>query len=205
MTQRRRLAVILADVVRVLPKRGRGVTRRTVRESQRWRMFEAITEAVAKRGYADATVSDVIKIAAVSRKTFYVHFRDKEDCFLRTYEVLSARLIAAMGRASAHGTSPANRRRAQLATFLDALARDPAIARVFMVDVLGAGARALKARERVNASFALAVLGAHCPPLQRAAVVGGVNALVVSALLEDRAEELPKLLEPICAFIERKL
>ncbi|HEX7702020.1 MAG TPA: helix-turn-helix domain-containing protein, partial [Kofleriaceae bacterium] len=87
---------MLADILRVLPKRARGVTRRTVRDSQRWRLLESMTEAVARRGYAEATVAEVIEIAGVSRKTFYEHFRDKEDCFLKAYEILSDRLVIAM-------------------------------------------------------------------------------------------------------------
>jgi len=107
---------LLADVMRVLPKRAQGITRRTVRESQRWRLLEAITEAVARRGYAEASVADVIEIAGVSRKTFYEHFRDKEDCFLKAYEVLSDRLVVAMKSAIEPKMSVATRRRAQLTT-----------------------------------------------------------------------------------------
>jgi AcrR family transcriptional regulator len=192
---------LLADIVRVLPKRGLGITRRTVKESQRWRMLEAVTEAVARRGYAEASVADVIEIAGVSRKTFYEHFRDKEDCFLKAYEVLSARLVAAMTSAARPNMSAAARRRAQMTRFIDALVRDPLVARVFMVDVLGAGERALQARERVNASFSEAVLGREIDPIRRAAIVGGVNAVVVGALLEGRAKALPDTLDEMCAFI----
>ncbi len=203
--RRRRPKVMLADVVRVLPKRAYGLTRRTVRESQRWRMLEAITEVVGKRGYAEARVADVIAVAGVSRKTFYEHFRDKEHCFLTAYEVLSERLIAAMNAAAeAHPTGPA-RRRAQLARFVEVLVADLLVARVFMVDVLGAGERALLAREQVNARFALAVLGDRDALARRAAIVGGVNAVVVGAFVADRAPDVRRLLDALCSFIESAL
>ena len=202
MSRRSRSKVLLADIMRVLPKRGRGITRRTVRESQRWRMLEAITEAVARRGYAESSVADVIELAGVSRKTFYEHFRDKEDCFLKAYEVLSARLVASMQSAAKPRMSVAARRRAQMTQFIAALVHDPLVARAFMVDVLGAGERALRARERVNASFGEAVLGASVSPERRAAIVGGVNAVVVGAFLDDRAAELPAAIDDLCAFIE---
>jgi AcrR family transcriptional regulator len=205
MNRRSGSKVLLADIMRVLPKRGLGITRRTVRESQRWRMLEAITEAVARRGYAEASVADVIEIAGVSRKTFYEHFRDKEDCFLKAYEVLSARLVVSMKSAIRPNMSVAARRRAQLTKFIDALVSDPFVARAFMVDVLGAGERALRARESVNASFAEAVLGSGIAPIRRAAIVGGVNAVVVGALLEDRTSALPKAVDDLCAFITSAL
>ena len=202
MNRRRGSKVLLADILRVLPKRARGVTRRTVRDSQRWRLLESITEAVARRGYAEATVADVIEIAGVSRKTFYEHFRDKEDCFLKAYEVLSDRLVIAMKSVIEPRMSVAMCRRAQLTKFIDALLHDPLVARAFMIDVLGAGPRALQARERVNASFAEAVLGNAVSPLRRAAIVGGVNAVVVRALLEDRAQRLPQAIDELCTFID---
>lgn len=188
-------------VLRTLPRRAHNLSRRIVRESQHWRMLEAITEAVGKHGYADATVAHVIALAGVSRKTFYEHFRDKEDCFLMAYEALSARLVHAMIAASADRPAGAVRRRAQMATYLDALARDPIAARVFVVDVLGAGPRALAARERVNAAFGNAVVGTS-ELVRRGAIVGGVNAITITALLENRAATLPRLLDAVCAFIE---
>src|SRR5664279_207105 len=121
MNRRRGSKVLLADILRVLPKRARGVTRRTVRDSQRWRLLESMTEAVARRGYAEATVAEVIEIAGVSRKTFYEHFRDKEDCFLKAYEILSDRLVMAMKSVVEPRMSVAMRRRAQLTKFIDAL------------------------------------------------------------------------------------
>ena len=93
-----------------------------------------------------------------------------------------------------------------MAAFLGALAKDPAAARVFMVDVLGAGPRALKRRERVNASFADAVLGdAVADPLRRAAIVGGVNNVVAGALIESRTADLRALAAPLSAFVEDAL
>src|SRR5262245_41468079 len=111
MSPRRVPRVRLAEVVRELPRRAHALPRRAVRESQHWRMIEAITEAVGKRGYADASVADVIELAGVSRRTFYEHFRDKEDCFLTAYEVLSGRCIDAMVAAGAAHPAGKLRRR----------------------------------------------------------------------------------------------
>ena len=179
--------------------------RASLRASQRWRLLAATTEAVASHGYADASVAHVIALAGVSRKTFYEYFTNKEDGFLAAYAELSARMIAAMAAAGAAAARPRAQRRAQLATFLATLTTERAAARVFMVDVLGAGPRALAARERINAAFAEAVLGPAVPALRRAAIVGGVNAVVTGALLASRAPDLRPLLDPLCAFVEHAL
>lgn len=196
--------VVLAEVIRVLPRRV-PLSRRTVRDSQKWRILEGITEVVAKKGYAEANVADVIAVAGVSRRSFYEHFTDKEDCFLTAYDVLSDRLIAAMAAAGSTKHAGPARRRAQIEKFIAVLEHDPLSARVFMVDVLSAGLRALHAREDVNARFAVAVLGPSITGSQRAAIVGGVNAVIVGKLLQRRFEELPGLAGPLCSFIERAL
>jgi AcrR family transcriptional regulator len=201
----RRAPTVVRDDIRASPAQARKLPRRSLRASQRKRMLAATTEAVARHGYAAASVADVIEGAGVSRKTFYEHFANKEAGFLAAYEGLSARVISAMATAARPHQRAAARRRAQLATFLDTLMADRSIARVFMVDVLGAGDRALQARERINAAFAEAVLGGAVPRLRRAAIVGGVNAVVAGALLEHRAPDLRALLDPLCAFIERAL
>lgn len=195
--------VQLADVVRTLPRRGHDLTRQTVRESQRWRLLEAMTEVLAKKGYVDTSVADVIAAAGVSRKTFYEYFTDKEDCFLSAYDVISERLVQALTVIGQKVPEGPARRRAQISAFLRALSRDVLSARVFMVDVLGAGARALKRRERINGLFASAVLGtAKIDPVTRAAIIGGINTVVASALLAGRGESMTALEDALCDFAE---
>lgn len=190
------------DIVRDLPRHGHGLSRRTVRDSQRWRLIEGVTVAVAKKGYAGASVADVLAVAGVSRKTFYEHFRDKEHCFLTAYELVSKRLIEALVMTGAAASGPAARRRVQVETFLKALARDPDAARVFMVDVLAAGPRALRAREKVNGRFASVVFGdAPIDPIRRTAIVGGVNNVVAGAIMQGRAKNLLELLDPLSEFV----
>ncbi len=58
--------------------------------NQRQRLLEGMIDAVGAKGYAATTVSDVIKRAGVSRKAFYEHFANKEECFLATYDSIAA-------------------------------------------------------------------------------------------------------------------
>src|SRR5213596_3561078 len=68
--------------------------RALVTRTQRERMLDAMARAVAAKGYAKVTVSDVVALAGVSRRTFYEHFSDKEECFLESYTT-GARAVAA--------------------------------------------------------------------------------------------------------------
>ena len=55
-------------------------------ESQRGRILAAMRAAIAEGGYGAASISETIKTAGVSRKTFYAQFADKEDCFVALYD-----------------------------------------------------------------------------------------------------------------------
>src|SRR4051812_4425661 len=61
---------------------------------QRARLLDAITRVVVRKGYARATVADVVEVAGVSRRTFYEQFADKEACFLAAYEAAGAAVVA---------------------------------------------------------------------------------------------------------------
>jgi AcrR family transcriptional regulator len=200
------MPVRLAEVVRALPRHAHALPRKTVQQSQRWRLLEAVVEVTARAGYADATIADVIAVAGVSRKTFYEHFADKQAAFLATYDVVADRLIAALVATGAAHADPARRRTAQVERFLAILDRDHAVARVFMVDVQGAGPAALRRRAAVNQRFAEALFGDACVPVvRRDAVVGGVNQVVAAALLLPRPKSLARLAAPLAAFVRAAL
>jgi AcrR family transcriptional regulator len=183
--------VRLATIVRTLPRWSHDLSRATVKSSQRWRILEAMIEVSARLGYGVVSVADVIASAKVSRKAFYELFDDKEDCFLAAYDVLSDRLIADLVEV-AHD--------AQVLRFLTVLERDRASARVFMIDVLSAGPRALRRRDHVNQRFATTVFGdAAVDDLRREAVVGGVNNVVGNALL--RGTSLIALAPQLSQFV----
>ncbi len=197
--------VRLASVVRTLPRRGHDLSRATVRASQRWRLLEGMIEATAKHGYAGASVAHVIAHAGVSRKAFYEHFADKEACFLAAYHVVSERVLADLIAAGTTRTGRAARRRDYVLGFLTALEVNLAVARVFMVDVLGAGPRALARRDELNHRFADGLFGdADVDAVHRLAVIGGVNAVVASELLRP-SPRLAALGPSLAAFVEAAL
>ena len=89
------------DIPRRLPRGTHGLDRDVVEASQRTRLLEAVGRAVAERGYAAATIDDVVRRAGVSKKTFYEHFADKQDCFLAAYEAASEELLERVREAHA--------------------------------------------------------------------------------------------------------
>src|SRR6476659_5078578 len=89
--------------IRPLPRGPHSLSRDEVVASQRGRMIEAMAETVAEKGYAATTVADVVARAGVSRKTFYEHFADREECFLAAYDAAVDALFARVAERVATG------------------------------------------------------------------------------------------------------
>src|SRR5262245_13620378 len=50
-----------------------------VARHQRGRLEGAMVEAVARRGFGETTLRELVSLAGVSKATFYEHFKSKED------------------------------------------------------------------------------------------------------------------------------
>src|SRR3954454_10930364 len=85
--------------LRVLPRGRHAAPRAVVAESQRERMLVAMADATASKGYGNVAVADVIERAGVSRRSFYEHFANKEECFLAAYDAGVAGLLDAIAEA----------------------------------------------------------------------------------------------------------
>ena len=175
--------------------------------SQRGRMLGAMADAVATKGYAGTTVADVVAGAGVSRKTFYEHFRDKEECFLAAFDTGVDILLAAIVGASPDGGDDTwvGLMRARVRAYLDTLASKPAFARTFLIEVFAAGPLALERRAEVLRRFATLFRDLHeearrqfplLPPVPEpiyVAAVGAINELVSDFTREGRTGDLPEL------------
>ena len=185
-----------SDIPRRLPRGTHGLDRDVVEASQRTRLLEAVGRAVAERGYAAATIDDVVRRAGVSKKTFYEHFADKEDCFLAAYEAASEELLERVREAHAIHDDWLERTRAGVRAYLRWLAAEPALARVFLIEVAAAGPRALERREALRDRYAELIRERRPSDLPFEilhAVVAAVDDVVVRHIREHGAERLPEL------------
>src|ERR1700729_2560579 len=93
-----------------LPRGRNGLPTETVRAAQRERLLRAVIAAVARTGFADLTVADIVRGARVSRAAFYIHFTDKEDCFLAATREGGRLMINQVTHAPPGGPPPARGR-----------------------------------------------------------------------------------------------
>jgi AcrR family transcriptional regulator len=176
-----------------------------IARSQRERLLEAAIRVVAAKGYGATTVTDLTKEAGISRTTFYEMFEDKEACFLAAYDGAVDALMRRVTVAYEAEEGWPARARAGLATLLEALAEEPELARLALVDVGAAGPAAQRryraALQRLTPFFDegrdFAPGGRNLPANTSRMAIGAVAGLVSDELAEGRAEQLPDLLSEV--------
>jgi AcrR family transcriptional regulator len=191
-----------------LPPRGRHkLPREMIERSQRERLLEATMRVVAEKGYAATKIADLTAEAGVSRTSFYELFKDKEACFLAAYDHAAERMIGAITRAYEAEESWPEAMRAALETLVGAVAAEPDLARLGLLDVGAAGPAAqqryLAAVKRMTPLFEegrdFAPGGRALPPNTSRMAVGGVLGLISEELAADNAARLPQLLDEVLA------
>jgi AcrR family transcriptional regulator len=194
-----------------LPRGRHGLPRRFIVHNQRERMLLAVAEAVSEQGYPATTVADIIARARLSRRTFYEHFSDKEECFLAAYDTVVEQLLEGVKHAVDAADTWPQKVHDGLRMFLTSLAAEPAFARMCIVEVVAAGPEARSRRDAAMSVFVRflepgrdeAPKGVVVPELAGEIVVGGLYEVIYTRLLRDAADELIPLLPELlyCALV----
>jgi AcrR family transcriptional regulator len=150
-------------------------------------------DCVGEKGFTGTTVGDVVASARVSRTAFYRLFEDKEECFIVACNSARGELLSELYEMQAqpswvdavrHGTE----------VYLRFWQDRPGLATAFLIELSGAGRRALEDRDHVYERFAemFEGLGRRAraeekglPPLPALA-----PRLIVAAIIELLAQEL---------------
>ncbi|MBC5766568.1 TetR/AcrR family transcriptional regulator [Ramlibacter albus] len=178
----------------------------------RRRLLEGMAHAVAAKGYPDTTIADIVREAAVSRRTFYEHFNTKAECLIALYVASSHKGLKTLREA----IDPSHEWQTQVETALTAyfgsMAESPVLMRTLFIEILGLGAEGLAARRRVNEEIADFILGVvngpsghpRKTPLSHdmaMAIVGGINELVLQYIEENKVGRLRELVEPASELV----
>jgi AcrR family transcriptional regulator len=149
---------------------------------------------VAEKGYVATTIADIVAQAHVSKRTFYEHFIDKEECLMALYEHVNDRLILIIRGAGTAEQPWPQRIREGAAAYLAALDSMPAFTRTLLIEVQAAGQRAFQLRQETLRRFARTLIdlveagraaNPQIAPLSTAqalAIVGGINELLLHAV-----------------------
>lgn len=163
---------------------GPGMSASEVAANQRARFHAAMVQLVAERGYGKVTVQDLSRIAKVSTRAFYENFRGKEDCFVRTHELVVRRAAKHVLASQAGERDWRERLRLGFRAFVREFEREPQAARLAFVDAYldGPAAQAQARKAELLFGTMLADSFSHAPDgLQ-------VSTAVVEAIVTGVAE-----------------
>jgi AcrR family transcriptional regulator len=183
---------------RQLPPGSHGIPAELVARNQRERLVAAVAEACAEHGYADVSVADLARRAAVSTATFYKLFSGKRECALEAHRELLERLLEEVDRACAREGKPA-RLRTGVHTVLALLAADPPTARLLTVEVMALGPAGVESYDGAIEAFASRLRddrgSSRDPSLHNVAwaLVAGVAMFVGKRVMAGEAASLPRL------------
>jgi AcrR family transcriptional regulator len=194
-----------------LPRGRHGLPRELVAENQRERLISGIIEAVAENGYADTTIAAIVKAAGLSRKTFYEHFKNKEDCFAAAYEASFGYLRQEIGAVEGTKKDWALWVRARIGRLLGLLAAEPDLASFFLIAPASVGDPfILRHHEAMRELVAALVDGApgrrgksEAGGTREQALAGGISRLVVRKLDDGEAAKLGELLPALSELVLR--
>ena len=137
--------------------RGRHAPPLEVRQDrQRRRLFVAAAAVFARCGYAESTAEAIAREAGMSKATFYEHFDNKESCIIALFDAAMETILGAMVEAGdeAGRGDPRARYQRNVVTFLEAIASFPDTAQTLLVEIIGAGPKAMERRDGVLNAFA---------------------------------------------------
>jgi AcrR family transcriptional regulator len=176
--------------------------------NQRERLLGAVATVVAKHGYNKTTVALLTEAAAVSRRTFYEIFKDKEECFLAAFDALDEYLEGLIVEAVAGEEQWPDQVAAALATVTRFFASRPDLARLFLIEAAAVGEGTVdRRRRRADRFIALLEPGrayrSSDRPLAEGleeALVGGVVTLVARRIIAAEASELASFVAAVIEF-----
>ncbi|MCW2494114.1 TetR/AcrR family transcriptional regulator [Jatrophihabitans sp.] len=186
---------------------GGGLTKDEVVAIQRSRMLFAMVEAVADQGYSTVSVADVVRLAGVSRATFYEQFQDKQDCFVSAFDAAVGVIFGDVELPS--GTDPAAFG-PLLAGYLDSIVTHATFAKVFLIEIYAVGPEGARRRAESQSVFAEAIASMFGVTDERGrfaaeALVAAVSTMVTSLLAVGDLDGIRALHAPITRLADELL
>lgn len=167
-------------------------------EVTRRRLIGAFGELIEDRGYRYTTVVDIVRVAQASKRTFYMHFTDKQDCYLALLASVTDTLIARIRAEVDEQAKWKNQVHQAISAYAGSLATRPGIALSWIRDLPAMGVTARSVQRRNFAELAVLVdeLSAN-PGFQRAQllpitppkavmIVAGLRELAAQAVEDNK-------------------
>jgi len=95
----------------------------------RGRLLDGLQRSIEERGYQETTVTDVVRHARASRRTFYLVFSTKDACFVALMQAANRRLLQRIADAVDPAAPWEAQARAAVEAYFDQVASEPGLSR----------------------------------------------------------------------------
>lgn len=165
-------------------------------------ILDAALRVFTHKGYRDATVEDIASESRTSKGGIYFHFPTKQAIFLALLDRTASLLQSRIESSIADERDPVEKAERAIRTVLDIFASHRTLARLFLVEALGAGREFDERLAAIRASFARmvqehlddAVRREAIPPIDTEVAsrvwLGALNEIVTAWLMADRPSPL---------------
>jgi AcrR family transcriptional regulator len=125
--------------------------------TRRQRVLAAALEVFTRHGYSDTAIDEIARASGTSKGGLYFHFPSKQALFLALLDEASVALLRRVEAAMATETEPLERGDAALREVLHAFGGHRVLARLLLVEALGAGKEFNSKLNDLHAAFAALV------------------------------------------------
>jgi AcrR family transcriptional regulator len=179
---------------------------------QRQRMLIGLATTIGKHGYRGATITEVVRFAKVSKRTFYEEFGDKESCFLELYDETRRALMLQIASQVDLSGDWREQIRVGARAYYTTLTSAPLLTHAFFIEIATLSERATEVRRTAFDEFAallseLVARGraAHpdipsrpLSPMMAQALIGGMTEVMIGAIEKDEMVERVEDLVDVC-------
>jgi TetR/AcrR family fatty acid metabolism transcriptional regulator len=181
------------------------------------RILDAAQRVFSRSAYRDASVDQIADEARTSKGGVYFHFPNKEAIFLALLDRTAERLRNKIESATATVENPVAKADTALRTVLGTFAKHRALARLFMVEALGAGREfhqrtaeirgqfAVLIEQHLDAAIAQGLISDIDTTIASRAWFGAVNEVITHWVLSDRPRPLEDSYEALRPLLMRSI
>jgi AcrR family transcriptional regulator len=195
---------------------GAASTQERARDRQR-RILDAALDVFSRRGFRAASVDEIAAEAQTSKGGVYFHFPGKQRIFRALLDYSARRLLERVEEAIERESEPVARADAALLTVLRTFGEHRSLARLFMVEALGAGSEFQRRLLEVHEAY-ISLIQRHLDVAVQQGVIepidtrvasrawfGALNEVVLHWLLTDEPSDLEAAYVGLRPFLMRSV
>ena len=168
----------------------------------RRRLLDGMAASIRRHGYPETTVADIVRAARTSRRTFYAHFADRQECLVALLHEVNQHTIERISAAVDPGAEWEVQARQAIEGWIAAVQADPPISLSWIRDVPALGEESARRFQReTTAAFVVLIqrltdtphlrAAGVRPPSEQTAVIllGGLRELIAVTVEDGRDVE----------------